>query len=485
MRCRGGNSPDNRAFLNCIHFVFLPILIFLLREVRFLMDNIRSPAVAGLFYPNDSQTLRNMVQGFIKEAKTSGKPPKALIAPHAGYVYSGPVAASVYALLPPVKNTIRKVVLIGPSHRVGFRGIAFSSAESYATPLGLVPIDRTSLEKIRSLPFVGLLDQAHAQEHSLEVHLPFLQEVLGTFELIPLVAGDATPEQVCAVLEQLWGGPETLIVISSDLSHYQDYATAQKMDCATSEAIENLEGDRIDRESACGRVPIKGLLYFARKKGFSVKALDVRNSGDTAGNKDRVVGYGAYVLECIPRALQRPQQVQLLAIAKASIRYGLQHGRPLTPNLPDYPEELRVLRATFVTLQLESRLRGCIGSLEARRPMVADVAYNAFAAAFQDPRFPPVTEADMERLEIHLSLLTPPLPMTFSSEADLLTQIVPGKDGLILADGTQRGTFLPSVWESLPDRVQFLEHLKLKAGLSRQHWSDSIRIWRYEAELVE
>lgn len=261
------------------------------------MSNVRRPAVAGLFYPDNSGDLRSMIRGFLRDAGTVGSPPKAIIAPHAGYVYSGPVAASAYALLADAKDIIRTVVLMGPSHRVGFRGIAAPSTDFFSTPLGDVPIDRAGLEKILDLPFVALLDQAHAQEHSLEVHLPFLQEVLGEFELIPLVAGDADPEAVSQILERLWGGPETLIVISSDLSHYHDYRTAHDLDSATSDAIEKLSPESIRYESACGRVPVNGLLHLARLKGLSARTVDLRNSGDTAGGKDRVVGYGAYVFE--------------------------------------------------------------------------------------------------------------------------------------------------------------------------------------------
>jgi hypothetical protein len=261
------------------------------------VNNIRHPAVAGLFYPEDSTELQTTIQRFLRQSTARGHPPKALIAPHAGYVYSGPVAGSVYALLSPAKDAIEKVVLMGPSHRVGFRGIAASSAGYFATPLGNIPIDIMGIEKVLGLPFVSLLDEAHAQEHSLEVHLPFLQQVLGHFELIPLVAGDATSEEVALVLEQLWDGPETLIVVSSDLSHYHDYATAQRMDRATSAAIEALRLEDIGHDSACGRVPVMGLLTVARRLGMVARTIDLRNSGDTAGSKDRVVGYGAYVFE--------------------------------------------------------------------------------------------------------------------------------------------------------------------------------------------
>lgn len=259
------------------------------------MSTTREPAVAGLFYPADPQELQQMIHGFLRHTSGTGGVPKAIIAPHAGYVYSGPVAASAYALLQPAKDTIREVVLMGPSHRVGFRGIAVADADYYATPLGIVPIDRAAIEKILGLPFIHVLDQAHALEHSLEVHLPFLQEVLGDFRLVPLVAGEASQEEVATVLDRLWGGPETLIVISSDLSHYHDYGTARRMDAATSVAIENLRPEEIGYESACGRVPVNGLLHLARQHGLKARTIDLRNSGDTTGSKDRVVGYGAYV----------------------------------------------------------------------------------------------------------------------------------------------------------------------------------------------
>lgn len=261
------------------------------------MTTLRRPAVAGMFYPGDPRELQTMVRGFLRDATASGDPPKAIIAPHAGYVYSGAIAANAYALLAPNRDAIRRVVLMGPSHRVGFQGIAATQADAYTTPLGDIPIDREALAKILHLPFAGYLDEAHAQEHSLEVHLPFLQEVLGEFTLVPLVAGLASPEQVGQVLDLLWGGPETLIVISSDLSHYHDYATAQRMDRATSDAIEELNPNGLDNESACGRIPVRGLLYTAKQRGMRAKTIDLRNSGDTAGPKDRVVGYGAYVFE--------------------------------------------------------------------------------------------------------------------------------------------------------------------------------------------
>jgi MEMO1 family protein len=261
-----------------------------------LTTKIQKPVVAGTFYPSDPDELRMQVRQFISAANTEPcRPPKALIAPHAGYIYSGPVAGSAYAQLSGSADIINRIVLLAPSHRVAFRGIAYSSCEIFRTPLGDVEVDVDALSMLEDLPQVNLLDQAFSQEHSLEVHLPFLQETLRHFKIVPLVVGDIDPASVTEVLERLWGGEETLIVISSDLSHYLDYATARTMDAATSRAIENLQSEGLSHEQACGGTPVRGLLMAARHNHLEAKVLDLRNSGDTAGPKDRVVGYGAYV----------------------------------------------------------------------------------------------------------------------------------------------------------------------------------------------
>ncbi|MCU7812786.1 MAG: AmmeMemoRadiSam system protein B [Candidatus Thiodiazotropha sp. (ex Notomyrtea botanica)] len=256
--------------------------------------SVREPAVAGLFYPAEAEVLRHMVEDFLSDAPTVGMLPKAIIVPHAGYIYSGPVAASVYARLAANNKLIRRVVLLGPSHRVAFKGLAAPDFSQFRTPLGNIPIDRGAIAQLDGMKQVIRLDEAHAEEHSLEVQLPFLQLLLEDFELIPLVVGDASGEAVAEVLERLWGGPETLIVISSDLSHYHDYLTAKQMDQATSEAIASLHPEKLGYEDACGRTPVKGLLLQAKRLGLKAEIVDLRNSGDTAGDKNRVVGYGAY-----------------------------------------------------------------------------------------------------------------------------------------------------------------------------------------------
>lgn len=258
----------------------------------------REPAVAGSFYPADPAELHAVVEDCLTDAGKRSAPdaaaPKALIAPHAGYIYSGPIAASAYALLAPARGRIERVVLLGPAHRVAVRGIAASSAQAFATPLGDVPVDRVAVERALALPWVKVSDAAHAQEHSLEVHLPFLQVVLGDFRLAPFVVGEVGAEEVAELIEELWGGPETLILVSSDLSHYHDYELAQQLDRATSKAIEALRPDAISGDDACGFHPVRGLLLAARRFGLHPRLIDLRNSGDTAGSRDSVVGYGAY-----------------------------------------------------------------------------------------------------------------------------------------------------------------------------------------------
>lgn len=258
------------------------------------MTKIRYPAVAGQFYPGDAQRLKRSVDQFLAEGSIEWEEaPKAIVAPHAGYIYSGPIAGAAFSYLARADGAVKKVVLIGPAHWAATHGLATSEAEAFATPLGTIPVDRDSLQSIEPLRQVTLSERAHKREHCLEVQLPFLQTIFSDFEIVPLVVGDAPPDEVAEVLDTLWGGPETVVVISSDLSHYNDYATATRLDRETSSRIESLRP--VTEGQACGRKAINGLLHLARQRKMTAKTVDLRNSGDTAGPRDRVVGYGAYV----------------------------------------------------------------------------------------------------------------------------------------------------------------------------------------------
>lgn len=466
------------------------------------MTAIRPPAVAGMFYPGSAAELSAAVHGFMDHVTESGSPvPKAIIVPHAGYQYSGAVAAAAYARLIPAHDVITRVVLLGPCHRVAVRGLAVPGVDAFATPLGDIPLDHEAITTISTLPQVTEFDPTHAEEHSLEVQLPFLQEVLDDFTLVPLVVGDATNAEVAAVLDVLWGGEETLIVISSDLSHYLDYDTARETDRRTCAAIEHLDPDAIGNDQACGRVPLKGLLAVAAKRQMRVETVDLRNSGDTAGSKDRVVGYGAWVFVegdedmtdeddglneagspdfgAATTALLSRHGPMLLKLAATSIKHGLAENAAVNVDIASFPTELQQNGACFVTLYKDGQLRGCIGSPEAHRALITDIAQNAYRAAFHDLRFPNVSEDEIPHLHLSLSVLSPPSPMVIASEADLLAQLRPGIDGLIITDGAQRALFLPSVWEQLLKPDDFLSRLKLKAGMSADHWSDSFQAQRF------
>lgn len=266
------------------------------------MTRIRPAAIAGTFYPGDPAELDRTVTAFLNAALNDAGPgdaasvPKAIIAPHAGHIYSGKAAADAYVRFAPVRKSITKVVLLGPCHRVAVRGLVTTSADQWVTPLGRVPIDRHAVDAVSDLPFVEVHDSAHAQEHSLEVHLPFLQKLLPSFSLIPFAVGQATHDEVAQVLDTLWGGAETAIVISSDLSHFLTYEDAKALDSKTAEAIEAFDWVAIGRDQACGRVPISGLLTSARDRGMQIDRVALCNSGDTAGSRDRVVGYGSWAL---------------------------------------------------------------------------------------------------------------------------------------------------------------------------------------------
>jgi AmmeMemoRadiSam system protein B len=259
------------------------------------MASVRPAAIAGMFYPGKADVLARDVDALLAAAKPKSAldVPKAIIAPHAGYVYSGPVAASIYALIELARARIKRVVLLGPTHRVAIHGIALPGVDAFATPLGNIPVDTDAVKQLMKLPYVGTSAEAHRLEHSLEVHLPFLQTVIDHFTLAPLAVGRATAQQVSDVINLLWGGDETLIVVSSDLSHYLPYADARATDTATAQAILNLRTD-LNHQQACGATPVTGLNLLAQQRCLKPQLIDLRNSGDTAGDKSRVVGYGSF-----------------------------------------------------------------------------------------------------------------------------------------------------------------------------------------------
>jgi hypothetical protein len=458
--------------------------------------------MAGRFYAGDREQLIADVDSHLAGAASAGPVPKLVLVPHAGFVYSGPIAGQAYARLRPARGRVRRVVLLGPTHRVAVRGLAMPQAAAFETPLGRVPVDRAALAALAGLPQVVASDLVHAEEHALEVQLPFLQRVLGEFTLVPLAVGHVDPLEVAEVLERLWGGDETVIVISSDLSHFLPYASAQARDRATVDRVLRLDPG-IDHEDACGATPLAGALIAARRHGLVPRLLDLRNSGDTAGDRRRVVGYAAVVFEPAAPAgadagsgnagARRPAAAAgaeaaardgrdetglgpaLLARARNAIAAGLGLAAGPEPHHPALDERA----ATFVTLRRGGELRGCIGTLEARRALDDDVRVHARAAAFEDPRFAPLAIEEVDALEIEVSVLDPARPLAVASERHAHRELRPGVDGVILEWRGRRATFLPQVWEQLPEPGEFLRALKRKAGLPADFWADDLRLARY------
>lgn len=472
---------------------------------------VRPAAVAGAFYPVRSDTLSTMVddvlasvpdievltetvQPGVTHDALGAVAPKALIVPHAGYIYSAPIAATAYAQLLPWRDRIRRVVLLGPAHRVPVRSMAVSSADAWATPLGSVALDADGRDRVLSLPGHAVIvdDNAHAPEHSLEVHVPFLQRVLGNrFTLLPIIVGGAGPDAVADVLDSVWGGDETLIVISTDLSHYHDDATAKRLDAATAATIASGSID-FGPNDACGAYPVRGMLTAARRHRLGVELLDLRNSADTAGTRDRVVGYGSFVLrptevpaddavaaEANAEHFTAGERQALLDVAVEAVRARFE-GRAPDFGPAEAFDRLQARGASFVTLRDGSTLLGCIGTITPIRPLIDDVADNAVGAAFRDPRMPELRTDEFARMSVHISVLTPMEPMDVSTLDELRTAVRPDIDGLLIEAGWHRGTFLPSVWEQVPDRDDFLYHLWLKAGLKPGTWPKDLKVYRYQ-----
>jgi AmmeMemoRadiSam system protein B/AmmeMemoRadiSam system protein A len=448
-----------------------------------------------MFYPGEAGVLRKQLAHCLGRAATrraqTGRP-KILVVPHAGYVYSGPIAGSAYARLAPFASGIKRVVLLGPVHRVAVRGLALPTVTAFDTPLGRVALDTAAMDLLQDLPQVLRDDRPHAQEHSLEVQLPFLQTVLGDdFALVPLAVGNATAQEVAEVIERLWGGDETLILISSDLSHYLPYAQAQQADRSTAERINALATD-LHTEEACGARALNGALLAARSHGLHSEMIDLRNSGDTAGDRGRVVGYGAFAL--VPRpdtssvsagGIDDDASLGAALLARAGNAIRARLGLNAEPEV-DHPA-LQEPGATFVTLHdAHGALRGCVGRLEAQTNLAADIRHNAEAAAFRDPRFAPITAADWPGLKIEVSLLEPPqaLPRAATQDA-ALAHITPGTDGVTLEWRGRRATFLPQVWAQLPEPVDFMAALKRKAALAPDFWASDVQLSRYRVRSFE
>ena len=483
---------------------------------------VLGPAVAGMFYPRDETDLAKLVDKMLAEAKPEGiERLRALVCPHAGYEFSGKIAANGFKQLEGRK--IRTVVVLGPSHTSRFLGAAVTDAEVVETPLGRIPVSAKAAELAKLKPF-DLHPKAEVHrpqwwqsspkelpvfgeetpftwEHSVEVELPFLQRVLKDFEVLPVVFGQVEPEDAATSLLTVLDD-DTLLIASSDLTHYLPYDMARMLDTTTVQAVCSLSTAWLEEEEAaiqsqtrgqvslaCGRDPILTVMHIARQKGWKAKLLDYRNSGDTAGRKEAVVGYAAIAFysplpPAVPSGMGEGVRADakqdeftagdrkfLLDLARKSVAAAARGEEPPQPDTKNLAEKLTQSRACFVTLKKDLQLRGCVGTVFPRQPLWKAVTWSGRSAAVEDHRFPPVKPDELEQLEIEVSVLTLPSRLKFSSPDDLLAKLRPGVDGVVLRVGGNQGLFLPQVWEQLPDKQQFLSRLaEEKAHLDPAAW---------------
>ena len=449
-------------------------------------EAIHPAQVAGMFYPAEPAALTGLIADVRKRARAcGGVAPKVVIAPHAGIVYSGAVAATAFGPWARRAEPPRRIVIIGPAHRVAFHGLAVHPAARWFTPLGEAPVAPVAHAELAKTRGVSVDPRPFAGEHSLEMHLVMLQAMLATpFEIIPILVGDADPHDVAAALRVVRGGPETVIAVSSDLSHFLDRRSAKSIDADTARRIETLDAPSLEGRRACGFLPIKAALEIAAERDLRTTGLHLATSADAGADASRVVGYGAFALEYSASArLAEADRELLLSACMAALGEAMRNGgNPPASSLNRKEAALSPWRATFVTLTENERLRGCIGSPAPRRPLIDDAIANTAKAGFADPRFAPLKESDLAGLRLDVSILSHPRPIPADSESALVGALEPDRDGLVLGVGRRRALFLPSVWRQLAEPRTFVRHLIAKAGLETTGWPEGLEAQRFRVE---
>jgi AmmeMemoRadiSam system protein B/AmmeMemoRadiSam system protein A len=496
-------DPDMNRIFSLFFTIFLALCpASFLRTGSANANEIRKPAYAGSFYPETHAELTALIKHLISGVKQShiNSPPntslRALIMPHAGYIYSGLTAAHISLVLK--ENQFKRVMVLAPDHRVGFTGGAISDVTAYETPLGLIPLNQDAATLRGNKYLFQAIPASDRLEHSVEVVLPFLQYFLKNFELIPIVLGRGSDlaDRVSSALDPLMD-QNTLLVASSDLSHYLSYPEAVDRDRETIKMILDLNaGKLLTRENAaCGKIPILVVINMARRHGWQPMLLHYSNSGDTSGDRSRVVGYAAIAFYGgssmqnridSSQPLKKHQGQALVNLARQTIAERL--GKKSSTVDPDAMADsaFQDHRGTFVTLTINKQLRGCIGNLDSTESILAGIKRNAVNAAFHDPRFSPLKAHELDQVDIEVSILTEPQRLEYGNSKDLLSKLRVHVDGVILSKGSASATFLPQVWEQLPRPEQFLSHLCMKAGLPADDWKKShLEIMTYQVQYFE
>jgi AmmeMemoRadiSam system protein B/AmmeMemoRadiSam system protein A len=457
--------------------------------------SIRESVIAGSWYPGKKEDLAKLIDSFLGNADNTGlKDIKALIVPHAGYAYSGQVAAHAYKQI--VEGEYKKVIILAPSHHVGFRGASIPDYTYFETPMGKVKVSSDAGLMKKESKIIQSIDLIEEKEHSLEIQLPFLQKVLGSeFDLIPMVVGDLSESDRTTLAELLTKhlDDETLLVISTDLSHYYPYDTAVLMDTECIEALIDLNIKAAEGCEMCGMNPVLILLEIAKKLGWNTHLLKYANSGDATGDPSGVVGYAAIAFYAGKKEekkenkktpagdLNNVEKKYLLSLARETIENYIKSGEVTEPHTED--QKLKETRGAFVTLEKKGQLRGCIGHIIPVQPLFLDVRDNAISAATEDSRFRQVVEEELDKIEIEISVLTFPEEIKTKSAKETLEAIRQGIDGIILEYKGRSATYLPQVWEQLPGKEEFLDSLCMKGGLSPGDWKQKgAKISRYQVQ---
>ncbi len=450
------------------------------------MSDVKEPSVAGSFYPALKEDLLSQLLEFAQNNKRDYEAfSRAIVVPHAGYPYSGQLASEGFQYLDP---ELKNIFIFAPAHRETVSTLAISSFKKWTTPMGEIEVQQDINKELSDKFDCEFIDSAFEYEHAIEVQLPFIQLNYTKVKIIPILVGNANVELVKSIIDYYWDSRINGFVISSDLSHFFKSDEAEKIDSITAQMIELGEFNDFHPQQACGSRAICALGSFAKENDFSLIRIGLYNSSKTSGDVNRVVGYGSWLLYEGTRGefIKKQFPHLVLDICYKSIESGINREKINIQNEFKFiPDVFNELGASFVTLEIGGTLRGCIGSIIAHRPFVLDLAENAHNAAFSDPRFSPLTIEELEELDVSVSILSQPQKMVFNDEKELMEQIVPFEDGIIIKDGIYQAVYLPSVWEQLPEKNLFMTSLKQKAGLLPDHFSKKFEAYKFRTEYIK